>query len=115
MVIIGDLFLFVMIHILWSALIVITCLLIVTMVLLQNPRDEGGHGLSSSAGVLQLVDAGQLSDVLIRITKWLVVALFVLNLLLSLYFRRPSDHKERGASVASVTIPHIIPPKTESK
>lgn len=63
-----------------SVLMAIVALLLVGAVLLQNPKDQGGHETLSTAGIRQVVGVAHATDLLEKITFGLALLLVILIL-----------------------------------
>ena len=68
-----------------SIIHIITCVLIVVFILLQNPKGGGVLGsLGGSMGSQSLFSSGGVSDFFVQTTKWLTVVFAITSISLSL-------------------------------
>lgn len=71
---------------------VLVCLLLILIVLMQRPRQEG-LGASFGDGMMSQIAGAQTTNVLQKFTVYLAVALFILTLTLALLITRQQSHK----------------------
>jgi len=64
-------------------LLSITALLLIVVVLIQNPKDEGGSFLAENRGMNQIIGTSNLPTFLEYLTYFLIGALIVLTVILS--------------------------------
>ncbi len=66
---------------------ILVCLLMVLVVLMQRPRNEG-LGAAFGSGMTENIFGAQTTNVLARFTTWLGIAFFVLTLALAMVYAR---------------------------
>ena len=100
-----------------GTLLVITCLLIVLLVLMQRPKQEG-LGAAFGAGVTDLIWGSQTTNVLQKGTVYLGVMFFVLSITLCVLEARKSRQysgmKVPTAPVAAAPVSPAAPASTTS-
>ncbi len=99
------------------AINVIVSILIILLVLMQRPKNEG-LGAAFGGGMTENLFGAQTTNVLATITRWLGGIFFVLSLLLSyLYSRHPSEESAtqrqlRGVAPLATPAPATPAPNT---
>jgi preprotein translocase subunit SecG len=86
---------------------VIVCLLIILLVLMQRPRNEG-LGAAFGGGVTEGLFGTQTTHVLARLTRWLGGIFFVLTLVLGILYSRNFATKQSAVQKGLVEAP--VPP-----
>lgn len=81
-----------------TALLVLTSLFLILLVLVQLPKKEAGAGLAFGAGTADALLGAGSGNALTKVTKYTVIAFFVLSIVLSVAFNRA--HKSKTGGVA---------------
>ena len=71
----------------------IVCLLLILLVLMQRPRQDG-LGAAFGSGVMDQIAGAQTTNVLQKGTTWLGIALFSLAFVLAILISRQDDHSK---------------------
>jgi|GEM_PF-46333 len=90
---------------------VLVCLMIVGIVLMQRPKNEG-LGAAFGAGTTDALFGAQTSNVLASITRWLTGIFFVLTLVLSSLYARQGREKtgvEQRLQESAQPVPSALP------
>ena len=80
-------------------LVVIDCLLLILIVLMQRPRQEG-LGAAFGSGVMDQLAGAQTTNVLQKITTWLGGLLFLFTFILAILVAK-ADDRTTGAKLVS--------------
>lgn len=90
---------------------VIVCVLMVFLVLMQRPRNEG-LGAAFGGGVTDNVFGPQTANVLSKFTTYLGISFFVLTLLLAVVYARKDSGKSSIQRSIDASVPAAVAPTT---
>lgn len=87
-----------MILIIWllTALLVLTSLFLILLVLIQLPKKEAGAGLAFGAGTADALLGAGSGNALTKVTKYTVIAFFVLSIVLSVTYNHANRARLSG-------------------
>ena len=91
---------------------VIVCLLLVLLVLMQRPKQEG-LGAAFGGGMTDQMFGAQTTDVLQKATVWLTVAFFVISMLLAILVANRND--QSGGLTESLSEGGAAPVETKTE
>ena len=99
-----------------TAILVVTCILLVLLVLIQLPKKEAGLGLSFGGGAADALFGAGSGNVLTKATKYAATIFFVLALFLGLlqsrYFRGSPKEFEKAVNKEAAAGPATTLPPT---
>ena len=81
-----------------TALLVFTSLFLILLVLIQLPKKEAGAGLAFGAGTADALLGAGSGNALTKVTKYTVIAFFLLSITLSISYNHAHRAKVRGIS-----------------
>lgn len=93
-----------------TALLVITSLFLILLVLVQLPKKEAGAGLAFGAGAADALLGAGSGNALTKVTKYTVVAFFLLSITLGIAFNHARSAKAGGVAKVLATSPIVGAP-----
>lgn len=88
-----------------TALLVLTSLFLILLVLVQLPKKEAGAGLAFGAGTADALLGAGSGNALTTVTKYTVVAFFLLSIALGVVYNRDHSAKKGGISSTLAAAP----------